>query len=133
MTGQIIRILRTNSARVRHRGTLIPALEEIILQHPTSYWVEHLHEIDVPAAPVNSMSDVFAMDQTEAREMRIDMNHPETIEPVSLVGSPLKLSDTPVSYREPPPMLGQHTDDVLTDILGLNTQEIEALKQKGIV
>lgn len=106
----------TNPARVMHRDILVPMIKDILLQQRTSYWVDLFREADVPVAPVNTMDQVFEMDQMQTREMKISMPHPLSPSPIDLVGNPLKLSDTPVSYRRAPPPCGQDTDEVLKEI-----------------
>ncbi len=103
----------TNRARVENRAVLIPMISALIKQKTTDEWLKILSENTVPAAPVNTMDQVFAMEQMTAREMRIQMNHPLAPAPIDLVGSPLKFSKTPVTYRRAPPLLGADTDDVL--------------------
>ena len=84
-------------------------------------------------APVNEMPDVFAHPQVKARDMEIEMNHKGSGHTVKLVGSPLKLSETPVVYNRAPPVCGQDTDDVLKEQLGMDDTAIKALKDKGII
>ena len=123
----------TNSVRVQNRDELTPLIAEIMKQKTVSYWIDNLAEIDVPCGPVNTMDQTFAMEQVQAREMQIKMNHEMRDAPIDLVGSPLKLSETPVSYEHPPPTLGSHTDWVLESILNLSPDEIETLRTKGII
>ncbi|MBU0800405.1 MAG: CoA transferase [Alphaproteobacteria bacterium] len=122
----------TNSARVKNRHILVPEIEAIMATQSTAHWVTSLQDVDVPVAPVNDMVQAFAMPQTQAREMRIEMNHDAAPAPVALVGSPLKLSGTPVSYRRAPPPCGRDTDEVLRG-LGLNDAAIADLRAKGII
>ncbi len=122
-----------NSARVAHRDELIPLLEAVIKQREVQEWLDLFRTIDIPAAPVNSINQTFAMEQVQAREMEIAMDHPFAPDNIHLVGSPLKLSENPASYRLPPPTLGQHTYDVLKNILSLSEDQIEKLKSKNIV
>lgn len=109
----------TNTQRVLNRETLIPMIKEIISQHPKEHWLKNLRGIDVPCGPVNSMDKVFDEPQIAAREMKIEMDHPLSAQPTPLVGSPLKLSETPVRYNNPPPFLGQHTQEILENLLQL--------------
>lgn len=102
-------------------------------QKTVDEWLEILREINVPGGPVNNMDHVFAEPQVKERDMAIEMKHPLSDEPVKLVGSPLKMSGTPVSYRHPPPTCGQHTDNILQEILGLSQDKINELKEKGIL
>ncbi len=123
----------TNPQRLRHRAALIPLLADILSTRTTAEWVDLFRSADVPAGPVNTMDRVFADEQVKAREMDIAMPHPLTDRPVRLVGSPLKLSETPVAYRRPPPFAGQHTDEVLKELLGLDVSAINALRSSGVI
>lgn len=123
----------TNRERVRHRAELCAMLSDIFRGETTAYWVDGLRGIDVPAGPVNTIEQVFADDQIGARGMRIAMPHPYAAGPVPLVGSPLKLSAAPVRYDRAPPVCGQHTGEVLREILGLSEDAIQALKDGAII
>lgn len=123
----------TNRARVEHREQLIPMIEVALAAHPTAHWVALLQEADVPVAPVNNIAQTFAMDQVQARGMAIEMDHPLSPEPVHLVGSPLKFSGTPVTYRAAPPQCGEQTEHILQEILNMDAAEIAKLKKAGIV
>jgi crotonobetainyl-CoA:carnitine CoA-transferase CaiB-like acyl-CoA transferase len=125
-------LFATNSARVRNRAQLVPLIAAILATAPVDHWVRALQDIDVPAAPVNDMAQAFAMPQTGARGMRIEMAHEQSPRPVALVGSPLKLSGTPVSYRHAPPACGRDTAAVLR-VIGLSEIEIQELRNKGII
>jgi len=123
-----------NVDRVRNRKTLMPLIEEITLTRSSAEWIAALEEIAVPCGPVNTLSEVFTDPQTLAREMRISLPHAGGPDgQVDLIGNPLKMSDTPVSYRQAPPRLGEHTDEVLRDTLGLDDQQIAALRACGAV
>jgi crotonobetainyl-CoA:carnitine CoA-transferase CaiB-like acyl-CoA transferase len=117
-----------NSGRVLNRAVLVPMIENLIRQKPSSHWIEQMRDLDIPGGPVNTIDQVFAMDQVQHRQMEIEMPHTSSDKPVKLVGSPLKLSDTPVAYKNAPPVLGQDTHDVLTEILNLSAEEMAALK-----
>ena len=123
----------TNEARVHSRKEIIPQIEEIIQTKETAYWVTELRSNQIPVAPVNAMDDIFTLDHILERNMSISMNHPRSESPIALVGNPLKFSETAVSYNKPPPTLGQHTDKVLKDILGLDDEQISNLHNKGVV
>lgn len=123
----------TNSARVEHRETLISMMEEILSQKDSAHWVSSCEKIGVPAAPVQSMNAVFTTEQVKARAMQVPVTHPLSDVPVDLVGSPLKLSGTPVSYERAPPLLGQHTQEVLTNVLGMTETDLEALQAAKII
>jgi crotonobetainyl-CoA:carnitine CoA-transferase CaiB-like acyl-CoA transferase len=120
-----------NSARVRHRETLVPILAERLRKRPRAEWLAALDAANVPCGPINDLVDVFSDPQVLAREMKIAVPHPlnPTLE---LVASPMKLSATPVALRHPPPLLGQHTDEVLAEF-GLASAEISALRTAGVL
>jgi formyl-CoA transferase len=108
----------TNPDRVKNRAELIPLLEEIFLRRDSSFWIERLWREGIPAGPINTVDKVFADPHAAAREMVIEMDHPAAGK-VRLIGSPMKFSGTPVEYRLPPPLLGEHTASVLKERLGL--------------
>lgn len=121
-----------NPDRVAHRDILVPMLSEIIAAKPSAHWLSICAKHDVPCGPVNTMDQVFAMEQFQARAMNITMPHPLSPNPVKLVGSPLKLSQTPVSYDRAPPVCGQHTEEILEKVLDLSPETIAELRKKGI-
>ena len=123
----------SNALRVRHRDRLIPQIEAVTRTRGTAAWMEALEAAGVPCAPVNTIDQVFADPQVEARGMQIRMPHPLAGEEVRLVGSPIGLSRTPVSYRRAPPTLGQHTDEVLAEMLSLSESERAALRDQGVI
>jgi crotonobetainyl-CoA:carnitine CoA-transferase CaiB-like acyl-CoA transferase len=127
------RSFAANRDRVKNRAALIALMEPVVQAQDTEWWVETMSKANVPAGPVNTMDQVFAMDQIAARAMRIEMQHSLTDTPVHLVGSPLKLSQTPVSYRHAPPVAGQHTEDILAEMLGMGTDAIRALRDAGVI
>ncbi|MGB6241896.1 MAG: CaiB/BaiF CoA-transferase family protein [Castellaniella sp.] len=122
----------TNRARVEHRDTLIPMLRHLTTARTTAAWIEALESRAVPCGPINTMEQVFDDVQVRARGLKIDMPHPE-VGSVPLVASPIRLSDTPVDYRLPPPGLGEHTADVLVDVLGLSPEDVQSLQARGVV
>lgn len=122
-----------NSARVANRDTLVPMISEIISGKTIETWLNELQDIDVPCGPVNTMDKTFDMEQIAARNMKIQMNHPQSSSPIDLVGSPIKMSDTPPSYVHAPPSCGEHTDDILTTMLKLSAEEIAALRDKKVI
>lgn len=123
----------TNQARLQHRDVFVPMLAEVLKTKATADWLKIFIELDVPAGPVNRMDEVFAMEQIQARGMQINMPHTLNDQPISLVGSPLKLSETPVSYNHAPPVLGQDTADVLNSLLRLDDSALRALRTAGII
>jgi crotonobetainyl-CoA:carnitine CoA-transferase CaiB-like acyl-CoA transferase len=115
-----------NADRVRHRATLVPILAALMKTRRRADWLQALEAAKVPAGPINDLAEVFADPQVNAREMTVRLPHPLAGE-VRLVASPMKFSTTPVQYTRPPPLLGQHTDEVLHE-LGLSADEVAALR-----
>ncbi len=105
----------TNRKRVEHREELIPPLQAKMLEQSKQEWIDRLEQAGVPAGPINSVAEVFDEPQLAARQMRVQVPHPLNPE-LELVGSPIKLSRTPVDDRRPPPMLGEHTEQVLAKL-----------------
>lgn len=122
----------TNPARVAHRAVLIPALEECFQTRTKATWHAALTAVDVPCSPVNDIPTVLADPQTAARAMVQSVTHPVT-GTIPLIGPALKLSATPAQIRSAPPLLGEHTEQILTSILGYTNNEIEALRTKGVL
>ena len=104
-----------NSGRVENRDELIPLLKSIFATRSASEWLDILEQVEIPCGPINNFDQVFSMRTVKEREMLIHMKH-STIGELSLVGSPLKMSDTPVVYRLPPPLMGEHTEEVLGEL-----------------
>ena len=123
----------TNQKRVANRDILLPEIEAIIAQKESATWLAGLREADVPCGPVNDMAQAFAEPQVQERDMQIQMKHSATSEDIDLVGSPLKLSNTPVSYRHAPPTNGQHTDTLLKELLGMDEDNIDMLRKKDVI
>jgi crotonobetainyl-CoA:carnitine CoA-transferase CaiB-like acyl-CoA transferase len=122
----------TNPARVRNRGELIPVLRGIISAQPRDHWLQGLEKAGVPSGPVNTLDQVFADPQVIARGLRLDLPHQVGV-PAPSIASPIRMSETPPSYRRAPPALGQHTAEILGELLGLSAADIDALRAKGIV
>jgi crotonobetainyl-CoA:carnitine CoA-transferase CaiB-like acyl-CoA transferase len=115
----------TNRARVRNRETLIPLLQDKMRQRTRDEWLVTLEAAGVPAGPINTVDEVFAHPQIQARDMAVTLHHPQNPE-LRVAGNPIKLSRTPVSYDRPPPRLGEHTGEVL-GALGATT-ELDSLR-----
>ncbi|HLB81219.1 MAG TPA: CaiB/BaiF CoA-transferase family protein, partial [Dongiaceae bacterium] len=125
---------KTNDARVRNRVALYALLPALTRCKTQAEWVEGLAARGVPCSPVNNVDQVFADPQVQSRGMRIALPHPLAGSGhVDLIGNPIKYSATPVDYRRAPPTLGQHTDEVLREMLGLSAAEIAALRGRGVV
>merc|ERR1719379_3189828 len=122
----------TMKARVVHRPHVTPALNEITSQHPKKWWLQNLEKEGVGCAPILHLDEVFDDPHVQSRDMEISMNLPGFEEPVSLIGSPMKFSRTKVNYRMPPPRVGEHTEQVLSNS-GFTKDQIEELhKLKAI-
>ncbi|WP_085506120.1 CaiB/BaiF CoA transferase family protein [Thalassobacillus devorans] len=121
----------SNSLRLQNREKLIDLISNKIKEKSTKEWNELLQDNGIPCGPINNIKDVFEDPQVKAREMALEVEHP-TAGSVKLVGSPLKLSRTPVDYKRHPPLPGEHTEEVLTD-MGYTLEDIEDLKGKNII
>lgn len=121
----------TNPDRVKNRAQLIPLLAERFVTRTAVEWLQILRTASVPADPISSIPQVFSDEQVLAREMVVEMAHP-TAGSVKVVGSPIKLSDTPVSYRRHPPLLGEHTEAILEE-LGYSEEEVKRLREEGVI
>ena len=120
-----------NADRVRHRDTLVPLLAALLKQRCKTDWLVALEAAKVPCGAINNLEEVFADPQVLERQMVVDMAHP-LVDSIRLVASPIKLSATPVQYLRAPPMLGQHTDEVLS-AAGWSTARIAVLRKNGVV
>lgn len=121
----------TNPARVRHRAELIPLMRQVTVTRTTDAWIAALEAEAVPCGPINTLDRVFADPQVQHRGLKLDLPHAAGGRAPG-VGNPLHLSATPVAYRQAPPVLGEHTDAVLTS-MGYSPQDIAALRAGGVV
>ena len=122
----------TNALRTENHEALFPILAEIMCRRTTDAWVEALETIGVPCGPVNTVDKVANDPQVLARDMIAEVEH-DTTGTVQVPGLPIKLSETPGQIDAPAPNLGEHTSEVLTGLLGLEAEEVNQLKQDGIV
>ena len=122
----------TNALRTENHESLFPILAEIMRRRTTDAWVEALETIGVPCGPVNTVDKVANDPQVLARDMIAEVEH-DTTGTVQIPGIPIKLSETPGQIDAPAPNLGEHTSEVLTGLLGLGAEEVNQLKQDGIV
>ncbi|VXB28898.1 CaiB/BaiF CoA-transferase family protein [Massilia sp. 9I] len=122
----------TNPLRVKNRDILVPILAEMVQEKQRDEWIALLESVGVPCGPINDIGEVFANEQVQARKVAIELPHPAAGK-VKLVRNPIRMSATPATSDKAPPLLGQHTDEVLHDVLGLGEAEIVALRGKGIV
>lgn len=121
----------TNSARVEHRTALVPLLRRITTGRTSAEWVELLSQAGVPCGPINDLAAVFADPHVIARGLRLKLPHRFGI--VDSVANPIRLSATPVQYRNGPPILGEHTDEVLRERLNLSEEEIAELRRQKVI
>jgi crotonobetainyl-CoA:carnitine CoA-transferase CaiB-like acyl-CoA transferase len=122
----------TNAARVGNRQLVTDTLAPVLAQHPTVWWVEQLEALKIGCGPINTLKEVFADPQVIARNMVVEMKHSSGA-PVKVIANPVRLSETPTDYRLPPPTLGEHTEEVLQGLLGIDHETFAALREKGIV
>ena len=124
----------TNNARVDNRPELIRILEDVTRAHTSRHWLDGLATRGVPCGEVNSIDRVFADPQVRERGMDIELPHPTAGSgKVRLIGNPIKMSKTPVTYRRSPPTVGQHSDEILKEVLGMNDADIADLKARKVL
>ncbi len=121
-----------NADRVRNREALIAQLDVIMRARPTAYWVERLDAAGVPCGPINDIAQALADPQVAARGLRVDLPH-VLAGTVPLVANPIKLSATPPGYERAPPLLGEHTAEILHQLAGVNDDELQRLRAHHIV
>ena len=109
----------TNAGRVRHRDVLVPQLQSALMSRDRQTWLVLLEAAGVPCGPVNDIADVFGDPQVRARDMCINMEHQSAVS-LPLVASPIKMSATPIRYVRPPPLLGEHTEEILAEMEGID-------------
>ena len=122
----------TNTLRVANRSVLVPLLRQATVFKTTAEWVTQLEAVGVPCGPINDLAQVFADPQVQARGLAMQLPH-ALAGLVPQVASPIRLSETPVEYRNAPPLLGEHTRQVLEQVLGLHADAVEALRQSGVL
>ncbi|PTQ68857.1 CaiB/BaiF CoA-transferase family protein [Pseudomonas sp. GV071] len=121
-----------NKQRVANRAVLIPLIRQATVFKTTAEWVAALEQAGVPCGPINDLAQVFDDPQVLARGLRVEVPH-SLGGTLPQVASPIRLSETPVEYRQAPPLLGEHTEAVLQRLLGLDAAQIEVLRQAGVV
>ncbi len=122
----------SNQARVAHREVLVPMLRQTTVFKTTREWIGLLEQAGVPCGPINNLAQVFEDPQVLARGLRLDLPHAlGCLAPQ--VASPIRLSATPVEYRQAPPLLGQHTEQVLQSLLGMSFEQISELRSAGVL
>jgi crotonobetainyl-CoA:carnitine CoA-transferase CaiB-like acyl-CoA transferase len=125
-------LFATNQDRVTNRKALAEILNEAFSTRDAGEWLEDLQQAGIPSGLINTIQDVFNHPQAEARELRIETEHP-TIGTVGFPGFPYKFSRTPAELHRPPPLLGEHTEEVLNELLGYSSEEVTNLHTKGVI
>ncbi|HUL93694.1 MAG TPA: CaiB/BaiF CoA-transferase family protein [Burkholderiales bacterium] len=123
---------RTMPDRIRNRAVLIPIVQEIMEKRSNRDWIGRLDAANVPCGPINNYEEVFEDPQVRHRGLKIEMPHPLSGY-MAGVASPMRFSDTPVEYTVPPPLLGQHTREVLAGVLGIDDAELDRLAAQKII
>ena len=121
----------TNTDRVAHRSECIQLLSDIFQTESVAHWVSKIEQAGVPCGPINRVSDVVNDPQVLSRNMVVDISHPN-VPDLKVPNSPLKLTETPPSVRRPPPLLGQHNEEILSG-LGYAAESIAKLREKGVI
>jgi len=121
----------TTSLRVQHKQVLLPIIASILSQHSLDHWMPLLRKAVVPSAPIYDFKQVFEDPQIKHRELVKTVDHP-LAGAMSVVGNPLNFSETPVEYKRAPPLLGQHTDEILREVLGMDAPEIAQLAAQKV-
>ncbi len=122
----------TNAARVQNRALVTETLTPVMRGHPTGWWVEKLEAVKIGCGPINKLSEVFADPQVRARETVVEMPGAGGGR-VKVIANPVRLSATPADYRIAPPRLGQHTEAVLSEWLGLDAAALAGLRERGVI
>ena len=122
----------TNSARITNRDALIPAMAQRMREKTTAEWIATLEPLGIPCGPINRLDQVYADPQVKHRGLRIEVPHPLS-GTVPLVANPMRFSRTPLTYEVAPPLLGQHTDDILRSLVGKTDTDIAQLRADGVI
>ncbi len=122
----------TNKARVLNRDILIPLLSDITRTKTAQDWIDALDDQAVPCGPIQNLEEVFDHPQIRHREMRVTLPHPVS-GTLDVIGNPIRMSRTPVAYQGAPPTLGQHTNDVLRDVLGADDATLSGWSDRGVI
>ena len=125
----------TNAARVANRQLVTDTLTPTMKMHPTNWWVDRLEQLKIGCGPINTLQQVFSDPHVQARGVVVEMPHASLPNggTVKVIANPVRLSETPADYRLPPPLLGQHTDEVLKHVLGLDDAKLATLRGNGVI
>ena len=124
-------VFANNRLRTENRAKLIPELEKLFRARPAEEWLNRFREVDIPAGPVHTVEEALRAPQTFARHSIVEIQHP-SIGIVRSIANPIKMSGTPVQYRLPPPLLGEHSEAILGE-LGLTGERTSSLRNEGVV
>jgi len=122
----------TNQDRVANRTELAKILNEAFSSRDANEWLGILQQAGLPCGPINTIQDVFNHPQAPARNFKVEIEHP-TAGLVGLPGFPYKISQTPAQLRRPPPLLGEHTEEILTELLGYDPAQVALLKEQKVI
>jgi crotonobetainyl-CoA:carnitine CoA-transferase CaiB-like acyl-CoA transferase len=120
---------KTNADRIKHRAILVPQLQNIFSRQTAGVWIEKFAATEIPAAPTNTVAEAVSAAQTRARGLIVQLEHP-VIGTAKSIANPIHFSATPVSYRLPPPRLGEHTAEILRT-LGYSKNDARATEEKS--
>ena len=123
----------TNTLRLEHREALIPALQKVFATQSSDYWLTELERHKIPCGPINTISQVFRDPHIRQRGLLREVHHPAAGKPLRMVGSPIRMSAVTPEIRRPPPTAGQHTEELLGEVLGLDSAAVARLRDEGIV
>ncbi len=123
---------KTNALRLKNVDLLAPEIGKAMIEHTVDEWMAQFEKANISCSPINDIAQVFDDPQVRARNMLLQLDHP-TAGKMPSIASPIRLSRSPVSYRRAPPTLGQHTAEVLEEILGLSPAEISSLSEKDVI
>ncbi len=123
---------KTNGNRIAHRAELGEILSEVMASRPVSEWLSVLRNAGLPCGPINDVAAVFDHPQIQPRELILEVEHPKA-GPIRLTGFPYKFAKTPAELHYPPPLLGEHTEEVLTEILGYSIEQVAQFQERGAI
>lgn len=122
----------SNSRRLKNREVLVGEIEHTLLNRPVAIWIELLQKVNVPCGPVNDIQQAFQDSQVKHREVERSIPHP-LAGMMKLIANPIRLSGTPIEYKLPPPLLGQHTSEILLSLLGIDEADQRRLQRAGTI